>query len=55
MVRDRTRFLISEQDVPTLQNGFLQTVYVGKDLLLFPFQAKQMGLQCVMHIYKKIF
>lgn len=38
-----------------LQKGFLQTVYVGKDLLLFPFQAKQMGPQCVMYIYKEIF
>lgn len=45
----------SEQDVPMLQKGFLQTVYMGKDLLLFPFQVKQMALQCVMYIYKKIF
>lgn len=28
---------------------------MGKDLVLFPFQTEQMGLQCVMYIYKKIF
>lgn len=47
--------LTSEQDAPLAQKGFLQTAHMGKDLLLFPFQAKQMGLQCVMYIYRKIF
>jgi len=36
-----------------LQKGFLQTVSTGKDLLLLPFQAKQMGLQVLCTYTRK--